>query len=382
MLQVDSLFCRKIQHFKMKILHISTIIEWRGGDKQLLTTIDILKAEKDLEHFILCPEGSVLADKCREMGITYFTAQKKSKFSPAFLKKIISVVKSENIDVIHVHDSTALSLTLLALNFLPKIKLVYSRKRNKIVKNNFFKRFKYNSHRIDHIICVSQAVKDVLIPVLSQPEKARVIYDGIDVDEISRHTNTNLLRNQYNIDSETLIIGNIAGLTKQKDLLTFIDAAHLILNQTQRKIKFLIVGEGPLEAELKNYANSLSVQEHIIFTGFRNDVNKILPEFDIFMISSETEGLPLSVLEAFACHVPVVATSAGGTGEAVKNRETGMISPVKDAGALSENVLEVIKQPVLAETMKNNAFQLVNEKFTLEVMRREYSGFYRSIETF
>lgn len=365
----------------MKILHISTIIEWRGGDKQLLTTIDILEAEKDLQHFILCPEGSVLADKCREMGITYFTATKKSKFSLAFLKKIIAVVKSENIDVIHVHDSTALSLTLLAINFLPGTKLVYSRKRNKIVKNNFLKRFKYNSSRIDHIICVSQAVKDVLLPVLSNPEKARVIYDGIYVDEISGHSNTNLLRNQYNINPQTLIIGNIAGLTKQKDLFTFIDAAKLILNQTKRKIKFLIVGEGPLENELKKYAENLNLSDHIIFTGFRNDVNKILPEFDIFMISSETEGLPLSVLEAFACQVPVVATSAGGTGEAVKNRETGMISPVMNAGALAENVLEVLNNPELAEKMKQNAFQLVKNNFTLDVMKREYSKFYKSIET-
>lgn len=364
----------------MNILHISTIIEWRGGDKQLITTIDILKAEKDLQHFILCPEGSVLAGKCPDMVIPYFTAPKKSKFSLAFLKKIISVVKSENIDVIHVHDSTALSLTLLAIKFLPKTKLVYSRKRNKNVKNNFLKRFKYNSRRIDYIICVSKAVKDVLDPVLSQPAKSRVIYDGIDVNEISNHTNRKILRDQYNIDSETLIIGNIAGLTNQKDLFTFIDAAKVILDQAQRKIKFLIVGEGPLENELKKYAETLNLSGHLLFTGFRNDVNKILPEFDIFMISSETEGLPLTVLEAFACEVPVVATSAGGTGEAVINRVTGMISPVKDARALAANVLVVLNEPQLAKEMKHNAFKLVNEKFTLEVMRKEYYKFYKSIE--
>jgi glycosyltransferase involved in cell wall biosynthesis len=365
----------------MKILHISTIVEWRGGDKQLLTTYEILKSEKDIEHFILCPEGSVLAGKCKEMSIPYFTAPRNSKFSIPILKKIIKVVKAENIDVIHVHDSTALSLTLLAIKFLPGVKLVYSRKRNNIVKNNFVKKLKYNSNRINHIICVSQAVKDVLIPVLTKPEKAQVIYDGIDVDEISRHPGSNLLREQYNIDKETLIIGNIAGLTRQKDLFTFIDAANSILKQSKVKMKFFIVGEGILENDLKEYSKSLNLSENIIFTGFRNDVNKILPEFDIFLISSETEGLPLSILEAFACKVPVVATAAGGTGEAVKNGVTGMISPIKDGNALAENVMEVLDNPEMAEILKKNAFQLVNEKFTLEVMKREYYKFYKSLET-
>ncbi len=364
----------------MKILHVSTIIEWRGGDKQLLTTYEILKTEKDLHHFILCPEGSVLADKCRKMGINYFTAPKNSKFSIAFLKKIITVVKTEKIEVIHVHDSTALSLTLLAIKFLPGVQLVYSRKRNKIIENNFFKKLKYNNSRINHIICVSQAVKDVLIPVLNNPDIARVIYDGINVAEISRYKNSNLLRDQYNIDCDTLIIGNIAGLTRQKDLFTFIDTAHLILKQSKLKIKFLMVGAGPLEKDLKNYAETLNLSDHIIFTGFREDVNRILPEFDIFLISSETEGLPLSVLEAFACKVPVVATAAGGTGEAVLNRVTGMLSPVKDAGALAQNVLEVINEPDLRETIRKNACQMVNDKFTLEVMKLEYSKFYKSID--
>lgn len=365
----------------MKILHISTIIEWRGGDKQLLTTYEILRSEKDIQHYILCPEGSVLAEKCKEIQIPYFTAPRNKKFSLPILKKIIEVVKAEKIDVIHVHDSTALSLTLLAIKFLPGVKLVYSRKRNNVVKNNFFKKLKYNSDRINHIICVSQAVKDVLTPVLARPEKALVIYDGIDVEEISSHNNSNLLRDQYSIDRETMIIGNIAGLTRQKNLFTFINAANLILKESTFKIKFFIVGEGPLENELKEHVNSLNLSEHIIFTGFRNDVNRILPEFDIFLISSETEGLPLSVLGAFACKVPVVATAAGGTGEAVKNRITGMISPVKDANALAENVLEVLNNPGLADEMKANAFQLVNDNFTLEVMKREYYKFYNSMKT-
>ncbi|WP_255702833.1 glycosyltransferase family 4 protein [Antarcticibacterium sp. 1MA-6-2] len=109
-------------------------------------------------------------------------------------------------------------------------------------------------------------------------------------------------------------------------------------------------------------------------------MHKVLPEFDLFLISSDTEGLPLSVLEAFACKIPVVATAAGGTGEAVKNRETGMLSPVKDAAKLAENALEVINDPSLKELLIESAYHMVSTYFTLDVMQREYYSFYKNLK--
>ncbi|UJH92196.1 glycosyltransferase family 4 protein [Antarcticibacterium sp. 1MA-6-2] len=147
----------------MKVLHISTTIEWRGGDKQLLTTYEVLKNFKDIQHVVLCPKHSVLSEKCKSIGIEYFTASRKSKFSLSFLKEIIKITRQEEIDVIHVHDSIALSLSSLAIKFLPDVSLIYSRKRNNRIKNNYFKRVKYNNSRISNILCVSQAVKDVLV---------------------------------------------------------------------------------------------------------------------------------------------------------------------------------------------------------------------------
>jgi len=364
----------------MKILHISTIMEWRGGDNQMLTTYHILKGHRDLSQIILCPENSVLLQKCKEANIPVHSAPKKSKFSLAFLKTIIRVVKEENIDVIHVHDSTALTLSLFSLKFLPKLKLVYSRKRNNKVKSNYLKKRKYNHPGITKIICVSQAVKDVLLPVLKDPDKAIVIYDGIDVQKFSNPAIITNIRSEFRLKPDSIIIGNIAGLTRQKDLFTFLDTAELVLKDTNKDINFVLVGEGPLESELKDYSIKLGISDRVYFAGFRRDIPSILAQFDIFLLSSETEGLPLSVMEAFAAKVPVVATSAGGTGEAVINRETGMISPVKDAQALASNALEVINAPHLAEDMKNNAFRLVNEKFTLEVMKKEYYKFYKALE--
>ncbi|GHA43892.1 hypothetical protein GCM10007103_26380 [Salinimicrobium marinum] len=363
----------------MKILHVSTIIEWRGGDNQMLTTYNILKKYQDLQQIIFCAKDSVLEQKCREQKISYYSASRKSKYSLKFLRELINTLKKEKIDILHVHDSKAFTLSLLAIRLFPNLKFIYSRKRNNKVTKNFFKVKKYNSSRIDKIICVSEAVKDVLKPVLKDHHKVRVIYDGIDVDYLSASSNSGILHRDYNIPEGTKLIGNIAGLTKQKDLFTFLESARLIEESFSGKIKFILVGQGPLEKELKQHANKLGLANDIIFTGFRNDVAQILPEFDLFMISSETEGLPLSVLEAFACKVPVVATAAGGTGEAVIHEHTGMISPVKDAASLAENVKKVLENNQLKDFMVANAFDLVHEKFSLEVMQKNYYELYKSI---
>lgn len=364
----------------MKILHISTIIEWRGGDQQMLTTYEILKDFPDFSQLILCPDSSVLAQKCRSANIPHHTAARKIKFSPDFLKQIIMVVKKEGVDVVHVHDSTALTLSLVALRFAPPVKLVYSRKRSNKVKPNFFKNLKYNNSYISEIICNSEAVKEVLVPVVKDPKRIKVIYDGVDLERASQYKNEKILHRDYQLDSDTVIIGNAAGLTKQKDHFTFLAAAKEILNSANQPLVFLIIGEGPLKEELSAYAAELEITEKVIFAGFRRDLSALLPEFDLFMLSSESEGVPLTVLEAFAHKVPVVATAAGGTPEAVLHRETGLISPVKDPVALAQNALKILNEAGLRKTLTENAFQLVYEKFSLETMQQEYFRFYKSLQ--
>ncbi|MCM5663505.1 glycosyltransferase family 4 protein [Galbibacter mesophilus] len=363
----------------MKILHITTIVEWRGGDAQMLTTYNLMKDYTDIEQFILCPEGSVLSEKLQDSDVPYFTASRKSKQSLKFLKKIKEIVKKEAIDIIHVHDSNAFSLTLLMINSFPKVKLVYSRKRNNPISKNFFKRLKYNHKRIDRIVCVSDAVKDVFKDILKKTSHLETIYDGIDVKNFENREKKDILKKEYKLDSETTVIANIASLTEQKDIYTFIDAAKIISDNYDGPLQFFVIGGGELHDELSDYKKKVGLESKIIFTGFRSDIADILPEIDILLMSSIIEGLPLSIFEAFAAKVPVVSTSAGGINEAIVQEKTGMISPIKDAKALAENTLTLLRDDNLKNKITNNANILVNEKFTLEVMKNNYHKMYQSV---
>ena len=347
----------------------------------MLTTYNILKKHKDLQQIIFCAKDSVLEEKCRENDIPFFSASRKSKYSFKFLTELIKILKREKIDVLHVHDSKAFTLSLLAIKFFPHLKFVYSRKRNNKIHKNYFKTRKYNHPRIDRIICVSQAVKKVLLPVIKDESKIQVIYDGIDVEKFTRYSNQGILHRDYQLSADTLLVGNIAGLTKQKDLFTFLDAAKIVIENINRKIKFIIIGQGVLEQQLKAHASAINIEDQVIFAGFRNDIPQVLPEFDVFMLSSDTEGLPLSIMEAFAAKVPVAATAAGGTGEAVKHEITGLLSPVKDPNELAKNVVRLIEEEDLSENLKEKALELVQQKFNLRVMEQEYYRFYKSLFT-
>ena len=363
----------------MDILHIATIKEWRGGDSQLLNTYGLLESIPDIKQTILCPTGSVLSEKCQARQINHYTAPVNSSLSIPFIKKIMKVIRDEHIDIVHVHDSSAFSMILLVINFFPNVKLVYSRKRNNRIANNFFKRIKYNHKRVNRIVCVSNAVRDVFEGVVKDMNKVITIYDSIDVNFFGSQKNTHRLKNEHNLPEDTILIGNIAGLTPQKDLFTFIDAAESILQKTDKSIKFVIIGEGELKNELIAYSNNKRVGEHIIFTGFRNDVHEILPELEVLLMTSIEEGLPLTIFEAFAAEIPVVSTRAGGTAEAVIHNETGYLTEVKATEDLVNGVLRIIEDKVYKKHISKKAKELVSGQFNLDRMRNDYHNLYRGL---
>jgi glycosyltransferase involved in cell wall biosynthesis len=107
-------------------------------------------------------------------------------------------------------------------------------------------------------------------------------------------------------------------------------------------IKAFVIGAGSLQEELKAYCSKKGLSAYVIFTGFRKDILQVLPALDLFLITSNEEGLGTSVLDAFAAGIPVVATAAGGIPEMVENRQTGMLEQVGDSPALARAVAEVM----------------------------------------
>ncbi|SHH04286.1 Glycosyltransferase involved in cell wall bisynthesis [Flavobacterium micromati] len=363
----------------MKILNITSITELRGGDNQMYTIYNLLKDDKNITQYILCPENSVLAKMCEKENIKYFTYRKNAFKIINLIFAIIKICKDCKVDILHIHDSTALNAGLIAKKFLyNSINLIFSRKRNNPIKDKFLNKYKYSHKSIKKIICVSKAVEAVFYNIIKDRDRLITIYDAIDVKKFETKEHKNILHKEFNIPQETLIIGNIASLTNQKDIYTFIDTAKKVLQKNEKMIpiKFIVIGEGSLIDNLKSYSLKNNLSNDLIFAGYRSNVLDLLPEFNIFLITSITEGLPLSIYEAMACGVPIVATKAGGIPEVVIDAKTGFLAEIKDSNTLSDCVIKLINDPSLKEKFTNNALAAVKKNHDLNTLKKNYEKLY------
>ena len=136
-------------------------------------------------------------------------------------------------------------------------------------------------------------------------------------------------------------MGNVAALTGHKDHATLVEAMAL-LRPRAPEARLVIAGEGELRSDLEALVRERGLEDRVIFAGFRRDLDRLLPAFSVFCLSSHLEGLGTSVLDAMAFGLPVVATAAGGIPEAVQDGVTGRVVPPRDPGALAGALAEVL----------------------------------------
>ena len=142
---------------------------------------------------------------------------------------------------------------------------------------------------------------------------------------------------------------------------------------------FIIVGSGPLEAELRSLATELGLEDRVVFTGFRKDADRIIASLDVFAFSSRMEGLGTVVLDAFSLGVPVAATRAGGIPEMVEDEKTGLLSPPGDPEGLAGNIIRLLGDEALARRLTGAALRLVRENYSIDLMAEKYRRLYREM---
>jgi glycosyltransferase involved in cell wall biosynthesis len=263
---------------------------------------------------------------------------KTGSISWYFAKKIKQLVKQNGIDLIHIHDSHAHNNAILAATLLGvKVPMVLHRRVDFAVSNNLFSRYKYNHPSIKRIISVSNAIQEVLAPTITHKDKLYVIHSGVDTAK-EAHPDSRLHK-ALGLPDDALIIGNVAALADHKDPYTFLKVAESLHDQPQ--YYFVWIGGGEMEAEIRAEITKRGLEKRVLLTGFRNDIKDILPELWIFLMTSKTEGLGTSILDAFLAGVPVAATAAGGIPELVEHGHTGLLAPVGDAETLAMHILHL-----------------------------------------
>jgi L-malate glycosyltransferase len=221
-------------------------------------------------------------------------------------------------------------------------------------------------------------------------ERVAVIPNGVDLARFHKRDGRSALHGELGLPATAPIIGVLARLAPCKGLEVFLDAARIVANSFP-DARFLVVGDQgsvpdgdgavrPYRQILEERVVRLGLTDRIVFTGFRLDVPELLAEFTVSVLPSITgEGLPNSVLESMAAGLPVVATNSGGTGEAVENKQTGLLVPPGDAAALAQAIMALLAEPLLGLRMGEAGRRRVAERFSLNRMATAMQTLYERL---
>lgn len=219
------------------------------------------------------------------------------------------------------------------------------------LRDKFLYRIYINvANRSSHLICRSDAIRKELIE-LGVNVDISVIPAPIDIVEINKYYRA---KKEYSCRPEKEItIGIVGRLSEEKRHADLLEALFL-LSKKYPGINLLIVGDGPLQSQLEDLTIRLKIESKVKFTGFKKDIPKYLNLMDIFVLPSRTEGTPLSIMEAMACGLPIVASRVGGIPMIVKNKVTGILFDPGNVRQLTSALERLIEDPEIRKTLGEN----------------------------
>ncbi|NNF01891.1 MAG: glycosyltransferase family 4 protein [Bacteroidia bacterium] len=360
------------------IVHLSAAKGWRGGEQQIAYLLSELE-QRSIQQVLVCIKDSILEQFCKDEDITHYSFTPGIIPSISFARCIYRISKSTESPIFHSHDSHSHTACYLAyLLFGVKSPLVVSRRVDFQIGQNFFSAKKYNAKNIAKIICVSNAIKEIISADIKAKEKLITIHSGVNLEKFNTNSFTTNFKRSLNLPEDHILIGNTSAISDHKDYFTFVRTAKEVVKK-HKNVHFVIIGDGPLRAEIEKFISSLDLNEYITLCGFRNDIKDILPQVNIFLFPSKTEGLGTSVLDAFAAKVPVVSTETGGIPEMIENGKTGLSCTVCDHNCLANAVERLITDPTLRQTIVNNAL-LRLEDFDKSQTAEKTLAVYRELE--
>lgn len=373
---------------KIKVLHLIDSSGMYGAESVVLTLLDNLKASTIYHCILGCikePQNDYvelgrLAEKI-DIPVAYFPMRRG--ISLLGVLKILLYIKNNNIQLIHSHGFKP----NIYLGLMPKrilnVKVISTihgwakkyadRKLAVYEKINcfFIKRF-------SRCIAVSASVKQDLLKKGIPSDKIIIIYNGINLDKGRKRSNSKKTKEEFNIPTDAFVIGTAGRLVKEKGMDIFIKSAALFKKHNPDAF-FLIAGDGPLLADLKNKVKKLGIEQDIRFLGFIENIYEFLSILDIFVLSSLTEGLPMILLEAMNAGCSVVCSKVGGTPEVITDGINGLLIDPNKPDVLYEKLMFLHNNPSLKEKISLLGQVSIKKMFSATSMANKYIKLYDTL---
>ncbi len=352
-----------------------------GGAEHLAIEMSLRLADRYGMPVICLDEPGPLAGRLQARNINVAALRREPTFRPSLAVRIARMTRDAGIDVLHCQQYSPFVYGALATLVRPALKVIYTEHGRFSDAPPSLKRRVVNpwlARLPGAIYAVSDELRGHMLREGFPAHRVGVIHNGIDVGPVPGWADRERARRALGLTPGALTIGTAARLDPVKDLVGLVEAFRVVRN-SRPEARLVIAGEGPERQAIRSRVMALGLDDSVIMAGYRADVRALLPALDVYVNSSISEGVSLTILEAMAAELPVVATAVGGTPEVVAHETTGVLVRARDAGSLSAGVLTLAAQPALRRAMGLAGRRAVEARFTMDRMVEDYASVYEQL---
>ena len=363
-----------------RVLHVVLSLQPGGAERLVIDLCQRLVGQIDSAVCCLDEPGS-WAGELRASGIEVIALHRRPGFRPSLARRVAETAGSVNARVLHCHQYSAFVYGAMAQLARPGLGLIVT-EHGRLDATPAGRRRQMANRLLNvlpgRVFAVCAELRARLIEEGFPAGRVHVTHNGIDPGLDAGREQRGHARNSLGLDGDELVIGAVGRLDKVKGYATLITAVEALRRQGV-SARLVIVGDGPERAELASRVRAAGLDGVVLMLGYRADVRDLLPAFDLFVNSSIYEGVSLTLLEAMAASLPVIATRVGGTPEVVDDGVTGVLIPAGSPTALEAAAARLLSDPRQRQIFGQNGRTRVLRCFGIDAMVRRYADVYRHL---
>jgi glycosyltransferase involved in cell wall biosynthesis len=361
----------------INVLFIIDTLQIGGAENQVITLATALSKDPYRVQ-VCCLRRPIQAATLQARGIPFVSLNMRLRYWPVAVYKLFRLIRQVKPQIVHTHLGGADFWGKL-VSIFAGVPVIFTTKHGMPQWKN---RIQLITERLenlytDKVIAVSEEIRQYILKqrVIS-PEKIITIPNSVDIERFSQADSRDRKRAEIGVISSELLIGTVARLVQVKRLDYLLEAAHTVCEKLP-ETRFVIIGDGPLREKLEVQASQLNLlPQKVMFLGSRVDIPELLSALDIFVLSSETEGLPVSMLEAMAALKPVIVPKVGAIPQVILDRQNGLLISPHDPAGLAEAILTLAEDDTLRRSLAVKGNRTVETRYSTNAISSQILALY------
>jgi sugar transferase (PEP-CTERM/EpsH1 system associated) len=365
---------------KIRIAHVSASLHYGGKENGVVNLVNRLDPKIFENYIFTYVRGGALARRVDPVRCRVVELGDKLGGDYRLYFKLARAFRRHRIHIAHTHSWATVMEGMIGARLAGVPIIIHGEHGTMKTDTQLHIRIqRWLWRTADQVLAVSQTLRENLHKKFDFPqERIRVVANGVDLSRFDFAGNGVDYKTRLGLPANALVFGAIGRMVAVKAYPLLLQAAKLVCQEIPQA-HLLLVGDGPLLEALVQMARDHGLMNRVHFLGGRKDVPEILRGLDVYVLSSESEGMSNTILEAMASGLPVVATAVGGNPELVVAGETGLLVPVNNAEAIAGAIVKLLRAPEQRWQMGQRGRQRVEEKFSLEVMVHNYAKVYLEV---